>query len=517
MPGSNTVFSANENVSAFTVHIEGLDPGPGDRSSLFVTSEWMGSEYDGAISQVPGLSSQTASLSANIITIQTEINSLNSEIANLVAGNSNVQFAYVNSSTTYTGQAFNFVSGNGTTVNVTSSYPLINVEIDFTGALPNTVPGGANTNIQFDDSGAFGGSSGFTFNTTTNNVTIANNLSAQTLSAQTETLSVSLSVGSNVTVTTSKGLFGNATVNSVVSTFFLQVSNSILSSNMTPGQLFLGNSSVNAVANSSEFLVGTTAINTNEVFLGNSTVNTVLLSASLTLANSTNSLALTPVNLTVGSSVVNTSEVFLGNSTVNAVFLSTQLSVANSTNAAVITPISLTLGTTVSNTTGFFQGNSTVNTELNFAALSFNGVAVPTTPATNANFWVGTNNSVIVTDATIFNAYGLVTLSPDAGGNLNPNNAAGINFVSVVTKDGTIKNILNPVVGREGHFFISSTNTSAQLSFDTHYSTNGTMLSSGAPSQLTILNTTILNGTYMLHYFNVNSTLTVIPWASGPF
>ena len=60
-------------------------------------------------------------------------------------------------------------------------------------------PSGPNTAVTFNDSGAFGGSSGFTFNKTTNNVTIANTLSiggSLTVAGLTSTANVN--VGNNV-------------------------------------------------------------------------------------------------------------------------------------------------------------------------------------------------------------------------------------------------------------------------------------------------------------------------------
>ena len=68
----------------------------------------------------------------------------------------------------------------------------------FTPAAP-PAPSGVNTAVTFNDSGVFGGSSGFTFNKTTNNVTIANTLSiggSLTVAGLTSTANVN--VGNNV-------------------------------------------------------------------------------------------------------------------------------------------------------------------------------------------------------------------------------------------------------------------------------------------------------------------------------
>src|SRR6266576_3688065 len=70
-----------------------------------------------------------------------------------------------------------------------------------------TVPGGVNTDIQFNDSGLFAGGAGLTFNKTTSNVSIAN-----TLSAAIGNFSTGANVGANVLANTSAIYIGNSTV-----------------------------------------------------------------------------------------------------------------------------------------------------------------------------------------------------------------------------------------------------------------------------------------------------------------
>jgi hypothetical protein len=54
-----------------------------------------------------------------------------------------------------------------------------------TGGTGNGVPGGANTQIQFNNAGAFGGSPNFTYNNTTGNINLAGNLVSGNLYAST--------------------------------------------------------------------------------------------------------------------------------------------------------------------------------------------------------------------------------------------------------------------------------------------------------------------------------------------
>ena len=68
-------------------------------------------------------------------------------------------------------------------------------------AATGTPPSGANTNIQFNNSGSFGGSAAFTFNNTTNTVTVGSQLS----------------VGANASLSTDFLRIGNSTVNTAIS------------------------------------------------------------------------------------------------------------------------------------------------------------------------------------------------------------------------------------------------------------------------------------------------------------
>lgn len=71
------------------------------------------------------------------------------------------------------------VGGGKFSANTTNAY-IDGVPISSGGS-----PGGANTQIQYNDSTTFGGSAGFTFNNTTNNVVIANTLTVGSFTANT--------------------------------------------------------------------------------------------------------------------------------------------------------------------------------------------------------------------------------------------------------------------------------------------------------------------------------------------
>jgi hypothetical protein len=74
--------------------------------------------------------------------------------------------------------------------------------------------GGSNTAIQFNDSGVVGGTSGFTFDKTSNNVFVAN----------------TITVGSNVSLSTVSLFMGNSTVNSSLTSSTLTIGNTVINS-----------------------------------------------------------------------------------------------------------------------------------------------------------------------------------------------------------------------------------------------------------------------------------------------
>lgn len=147
-----------------------------------------------------------------------------------VAGGSNTQLQFNNNNEfggipNVTWNGSNLSLGNVANVQITGGINGYVLQTDGTGNLSwtaqtgggggNGVPGGANTQIQYNDSGSFGGNVGFTFNEITGNVSIPNNLSAVTLTGNIITASQPniTTVGnlSNLVVN------GNALINSTLS------------------------------------------------------------------------------------------------------------------------------------------------------------------------------------------------------------------------------------------------------------------------------------------------------------
>lgn len=90
-------------------------------------------------------------------------------------------------------------------------------------------PGGANTQVQYDDSGSFNGSASFTFNNTTNTVTIQNEVLNGNLTANSDYISI-----------------GNTTVNTVVNSVAFVTGNSSLIATLNSTACMYGLSSLGA-------------------------------------------------------------------------------------------------------------------------------------------------------------------------------------------------------------------------------------------------------------------------------
>ena len=215
---------------------------------------------------------------------------------------------------------------------------------------------GSNTQVQFNDSDAFGGSAGFTFDKAANNLSVANTIDVAVLRQ------------------------GNSTVNVYSNSVILMIRNATSSANHTADGFIAGTSVVNTTA----FAAGANVIlGIADLKIGNSTVNSLSNSVLFTLRNASATANLAPAGLVVGTSTVNATHfvaganVFLstvalsmGNSTVNALANSVLLTIRNATNIANLEPGALTIGSSVVNSTAIavqdavISGNLTINGSL---------------------------------------------------------------------------------------------------------------------------------------------------------
>lgn len=266
----------------------------------------------------------------------------------------------------------------------------VNVIVNATVSLGGGA-GGTNTTILFNDSGGIGGSSGFTFDKTSNNATIAN----------------TLTIGGSSIINASAIAVGNSTVNAVANSTVRAYSNSSMFTiyglagwavganvQANTSALQLGNSTVNTAINSTSlstanlFFTGLVAgpnlvIGPAIITLGNSTINAVANSSTLVIGGSGGSV-LNAGSLGIGGNVVvNTSTLFIGNTSVSIVGNSSQIQVANATVASItnstgmfvgsnvsMTFTQVTVGNTIVNSSAVFVGNSSVRTTINSTAFS---------------------------------------------------------------------------------------------------------------------------------------------------
>lgn len=340
-----------------------------------------------------------------------------------VATLNNRASVYVNSTTAYAENKINISGGNSVTVSVTDDAAdgLVNVSIAFTGPPGSTPPGGSNTNVQFNDSGSFGGSAGFTFTKTTNNATIGNTLTVSSL----------LNIGGNNFINTIALQVGNSSVATLVGNGQVNVGANV---SMSTSSVTVGNSTVTVLVSNSVVNVGANVIvNTTTIQIGNSTVTSILANSQLSIGS---------------NAIVNTSAVQVGNSTVNAVVNSSALTIGTSVVNSTFHAVGANVLISASNVS---IGNSSVNSTVNSTMFALNGVNIVPTIATTSDIWKNTANLMLVTDKTR-SALDWTSLTDAATVTFDANN--GLNFTLTATSGvgstralGALKNGTNGMNG----------------------------------------------------------------------
>lgn len=300
-------------------------------------------------------------------------------------------------------------------------------------------PGGNDTEIQFNDGGAFGGNIAFIFTKTTNTVSLVetgifkignstvnsvSNSSTSVLQNSTvsSTFSIGqLNIGANVILNTSGTNIGNSTVNAVGNSSSLRLANSTVNTTIDTARIHFGNSTVNTVANQTSVALAnstqSTVIETNRWQLGNSTVNAFANSQTVWVGQLGLNAAITSsslifngggaagasygvTSLAIGSNVnMDVQKLFIGNTTQNAMINSistggTSLTVAN------------TLGTIFIQGGRIYAGNSTVNLTANSLQLKISNSTTNTT-ITSSDFYLGNTTFYVHSNTTFFEVIGI--------------------------------------------------------------------------------------------------------------
>ena len=303
------------------------------------------------------------------------------------------------------GIAGQFLTSGGSTAN-----------LYWSSASGGTPPGGANTDVQFNDSSAFNGTGGFTFNKTTNNVLIANTLTVSNVS-----MNGNVVVSATVNTTANVLIFANTTDvamdisywngNSTVNTYVNNYTNASVT--------IIGNSVSNTTQNGWEFIAGAAGnstvaaqsafMNTNSLVIsGNSiTSATANVTANLLANGTVLNISLWSGNSTVNTysnTFINSSSITIGNSSVNNLINSTSYTgtANNSLYLGGVIAAAYVVNTMNGNLTGnvTFTGTNTVfNSNVTHAANSyFNGA---NTYIDGTDFRSTSNNTLAGTNTVI--------------------------------------------------------------------------------------------------------------------
>ena len=357
------------------------------------------------------------------------------------------------------------------------------------GNTGNGVPGGANTQVQFNDAGVFGGDAGFTYNKVSNTLSVANTISSGnaitgvnlsvTDATIYNTLSVTNVLASNITLSANitnanwinasyfagngYNLFGLVGANVSGQVAFANVANNVAGANVS-GQVGFANVANNVAGANVSGQVANALV-----------AGTVYTSAQPNITSVGNLTSLTVVgNTTLGNQVV--SNYFIGNlfGVANLARNVTLASQPNITSVGTLTSLTVSGNTTLGNsvTSNYFIGN-------------LYGVANSATIANTANIATFANTSNLANAA---NLAGTVTV------NAQPNITSVGNLTSLtVTGNVTAANFIGNFVGNISNAnyatFAGTVTTNAQPNITsvgtlTSLAVSGTVTASGISGPL---------------------------------
>jgi len=394
------------------------------------------------------------------------------------------------SSTTQQGivQLIDSVTNSSITLAATANSVKTVYDYAATIAATGTPPSGANTNIQFNNSGAFGGSAAFTFNSTTNTVAVGSQLN----------------IGANVIANTTAVKVGNTTVNAVISAGVITLNGVNVNTAIT------GNAATayaNAVANAAALYQTTAGLSANvaELTANNSTnfngqpasfytnatnITTGTLgsgrlsgSYTITASNATN-LNNQPDTFYTNASNISTGTLptgrLSGSYTITAsnatnlnnqpdTFYTNASNISTGTLATARLPATVNVATQVNvganvglSVDTLRIGNATVNTAISAGSLTFNGINVNTAITGNAST-AYTNAIAIAANATNLTS-----------GTVNASRLSGTYTINVT---GTASNATN-LNSQPGSFYTNATNIST-----------GTLATARLPATVAVSNT----------------------------
>jgi hypothetical protein len=361
-----------------------------------------------------------------------------------------------------------------------------------TGNGGNGTPGGANTQVQFNDAGAFGGDAGFTYNKITNTLTTGNivadyivlnwDVTANVVVANylmgdgSNITNVTQAANSNIAITVS----GNAQPNitSLGTLTSLNLAGNITNANAVSANLFAGNgSSLFGIVGAN---VNGTVANANfAAYAGNVTVAS---QPNITSLGNLTNLVVTG-NTALGNNV--TANFFTGNlyGLANLAKNVTLAAQPNITSLGTLTTLAVSGNTNlgITNTTNLFANNFTVESTFTTLGNVVAGNVYANTGNIRANLIIGTLTTGPQPNITSVGVLTNLAVSGNVtAGNANLGNLASANFIT-----GTLTTNAQPNINFVGNLGWLNVQTGI-LGSNGNITFNGSILGNGSYSNISI-------------------------------
>lgn len=349
-----------------------------------------------------------------------------------------------------------------------------------TGNAGNGSPGGANTQVQFNDAGTFGGDAGFTYNKLTNTLTIGN-ISANYITSNWDVIANVIVAnfiygeGSNITnvsANTANLAYSVAGANVTGQVNFANVANNVAGANVT-GQVGFANVANNVAGSNVTGQVSNALIAGTVYTAAQPNITSVGTLTSITVAG----------NATLGNSVI--ANYFLGNlwgaaNTARTVTLASQ---PNITSVGTLTTLNVTGNTNLgnTNTTNLTASNLTISTNFNAPGNITAGNVFANSGVVRGQTLQG--NIVTAFQPNITTVGTLVSLN--VTGNITGGNVSGGNLVSANYLTGILTTNNQPNINYLGNIGWLNVNTSVPNS-NGNITFNGSLNGIGALSNITI-------------------------------
>ena len=349
-----------------------------------------------------------------------------------------------------------------------------------TGNAGNGSPGGANTQVQFNDAGTFGGDAGFTYNKLTNSLVVGNItanyiINNANITANIITANFIHGEGSNITnvsANTANLAFSVAGANVTGQVNFANVANNVAGANVS-GQVGFANVANNVAG------ANVTGQVSNALVAG--TVYTAA-QPNITSVGTLTSLNVSG-NTTLGNSV--TSNYFIGNlwGLANTARTVTQAAQPNITSVGTLTTLVVSGNTNlgITNTSNLTATNLTISNNFTAPGNIIAGNVFANTGTVRGNLLQGNLVTAFQPNiTTVGNLVSLTVVGNITGANVNGGNLVNANYVTGILTTNNQPNI--NYVGDLGWLNVNTSvpNSNGNITF------NGSLSGTGAESNITI-------------------------------